>query len=209
MGWRISCNGDETEKTDAKEKLKSLKDLDDDFGSEVDGNDIYFYSEVSRSSVLNLNRDIISINKEVERLKTKFTGVVVPEIRLHINSGGGSLLDCFASVDYLRRSSVPVHSIIEGTAASAATIMSVVCPKRSITKNSYMLIHQLSAGMWGKYEEMKDSIQNADMFMERIKDIYGKHTKIPSSVLKDLLKRDLWLDAATCKKYGLVDNVID
>ena len=46
--------------------------------------------------------------------------------------------------------------------------------------------------MWGKYEEIVDDYQNATVLMARIKEIYGAHTKIPSNVLKDMLKRENW-----------------
>lgn len=71
-------------------------------------------------------------------------------IYLHINSFGGSLYDAYAAVDTIKNLRVPVYSIIEGCAASAGTIISVVCTKRFIGKNAHMLIHQLSSSMWGK-----------------------------------------------------------
>ena len=40
-------------------------------------------------------------------------------------------------------------------------------------------------------------------------EIYTKYTKIPKTVLKDLLKKDIYLDAKTCLKYGLVDKIIE
>ena len=51
---------------------------------------------------------------------------------------------------------IPVISIIEGGAASSATMISVVCSHRIIYKNSYMLIHQLSSGVVGKYQDIED-----------------------------------------------------
>ena len=71
-----------------------------------------------------------------------------------------------------------------------------------------MLIHQLSAGYWGKYEELKDDMQNNDLIMNKIKDIYKEYTKIPSKKLDEVLKRDLWWDAKTCLEYGLIDEII-
>ena len=71
-----------------------------------------------------------------------------------------------------------------------------------------MLIHQISSGMWGKYEELKDDMENAESLMEAIREIYVNHTKIPKKTLNQLLKRDLWFDADTCLKYGLVDEII-
>jgi len=87
-------------------------------------------------------------------------------------------------------------------------MMSVVGHHRSMHKNSCMLIHQLSGGMWGKFHEMKDDIQNSEMLMEKIKNIYREHTKIPEKVLEDILKHDLWWEAEKCLKYGLIDEII-
>ena len=71
-----------------------------------------------------------------------------------------------------------------------------------------MLIHQLSSGMWGKYEDMKEDLENCDLLMKTIKTIYEEHTKIPKKQLEEILKHDLWWDAKTCLKYGLVDEII-
>ena len=62
--------------------------------------------------------------------------------------------------------------------------------------------------MWGKYEEMKDAMENNDLFMRIITDVYEEHTKIPKRKLKEILKRDLWLDAETCLDYGMVDEIV-
>ena len=127
---------------------------------------------------------------------------------LFLKFRGGSVFAGFAAVDYIRNSKVPVVSIIDGCAASAATIMSVVAEKRFMHKHSFMLIHQLSSGMWGNYESLKDEMQNCDLLMEKIKEIYDENTDIPKKTLTQILKRDLWFDADTCLKYGLVDEII-
>lgn len=183
-------------------------DEDDDSSSvETAGSRIFFYSEVSKDSILSLNKQLRCLTTKLLDISQQYE-IATPPIRLHINSPGGSLLDCFASVDYICNSKVPIYSIVEGSAASAATIISVVAQKRMMYKNSYMLIHQLSGGMWGKYEEMIDDFKNASVLMDRINEIYKVHTKIPANILKDILKRDLWFDSKTCLKYGLVDEVI-
>ena len=43
---------------------------------------------------------------------------------------------------------------------------------------------------------------------QRLLSIYEEHTKIPKTKIKDILKRDIWWDAKTCLKYGLVDDII-
>ena len=99
-------------------------DEDDSLDVERSDNHIYYYTEVSKSSVLELNKSLKAV--AADNLHTaNVLEIPTPDIKLHINSPGGSLFDGLAAVDYVRRSKAPVHSIIEGMAASAATLISV------------------------------------------------------------------------------------
>jgi len=181
---------------------------DDNNKVEKKNNRIYFYSEVSRGKNLKLNLAIGDLSRDListaHRLKLPDPG----NIYLHINSYGGSVFAGFSSVDYIINSEVPVTTIIDGCAASAATIMSVVGQHRQMNKHAYMLIHQLSSGLWGKYHDMQDKMENCDRFMDMIISIYEEHTKIPKKELDKILKHDLWWDAKTCIKYGLIDEIV-
>ena len=81
-------------------------------------------------------------------------------------------------------------------------------PHRIIRRNSFMLIHQLSGGVWGTYEDIVDNKKNCDRLMKMIKNIYLEHTRIPKKKLDSILKTDIWLDAKQCLDYGLVDEII-
>jgi len=174
---------------------------------EVTNNRIYYYSMVNRPKILRLNKAIQNLNNNMVCRAALYGGDETP-IRIHINSYGGSVFAGLAAVDYILSSKAPVETIVEGCAASAATLMSVVGAHRSMHKNACMLIHQLSGHMWGKFEEMKDDIKNSEMLMQKIKNIYKEYCNIPEDVLESILKRDIWWDAQTCLKYGLVDEII-
>ena len=131
-----------------------------------------------------------------------------PPIKMHINSYGGSVFAGLSAVDYIINSKIPVHSIIDGCAASAATLMSVVAERRFMHRHACMLVHQLSGLMWGKFQEMQDDMENSEMLMEKIKNIYKKYTKIPKKEMDNILKHDLWWEAEKCLEYGLIDEII-
>ena len=170
-------------------------------------NRIYFYSGVTRPKILKLNKNIFSLNVSMLS-KTGPLEYEPPPIILHINSYGGSVFAGLAAVDYIKNSKVPVHTIVDGCAASAATLMSCVGAHRMMHRNSCMLVHQLSGMMWGKFQEMQDDMQNSEMLMEKIKSIYKEHTKIPKKEMDNILKHDLWWEADKCLQYGLIDEVI-
>ena len=170
-------------------------------------NRIYFYSGVTRPKILTLNKSIFSLNVNMLS-KTGPLQYEPPPIILHINSYGGSVFAGLASVDYIRNSKIPVHTVIDGCAASAATLMSCVGSHRMMHKNSCMLVHQLSGVMWGKFQEMQDDMENSEMLMEKIKNIYREHTKIPKKEMDNILKHDIWWEAEKCLQYGLIDEII-
>ena len=169
-------------------------------------NHIYFYQGVDQDSCLELNRKINALNKDLMQHAIEYE-TEPPNIYLHINSFGGSLFAAFSTIDTIINSKIPVVSIIEGCAASAATIISMVCHKRYCTPNSFMLIHQLSTGASGKYEEMKDDFMNDTKLMELLYKLYLEHTSMNIKTIKKVLKRDLWWDATECMKHGLIDDI--
>ena len=169
-------------------------------------NTVYYYGDVTESNALDLNSTLHAVDKKLQ-VSGQFLDVK-PVIKLHINSYGGSLFAGLATVDTIRGLNAEVHSIIDGAAASAATIISCSCSKRSIGKYSKMLIHQLSSGMYGKYNELEDDMENNKHLMDTIKAIYKEHTKVPMKKLNEILKHDLWFDSKTCKDLGLVDEII-
>ena len=127
---------------------------------EMSHNRIYFYSGVTRPKILQLNKNIFNLNVSM-LAKTGPLEYEPPPIKLHINSYGGSVFAGLAAVDYIKNSKVPVHTVIDGCAASAATLMSCVAEKRFMHRNACMLVHQLSGVMWGKFQEMQDYMQNS------------------------------------------------
>lgn len=175
------------------------------------GNHIWFNTSVTKSTTNKLVRMIHNKNADFEQSKrvlNDFCKMEPQPIHLHINSYGGDLLACMAVIDAIRNSTVPVYTIIEGCAASAATLISVFGKKRLMTANSYMLIHQLSSSLRGKMNEIEDDYINNKVLMTRIKDIYESKTRMDREEITKALKHDLWWDAQTCLDKGLIDEIM-
>lgn len=172
-------------------------------------NSIQFYAEISGSTCSELNRLLRELDIRMQHAKiTMNDSSFDPTIHLRMHSYGGDVLAGLASVDTIRSLKTKVYTYVEGAAASAATIISIAGKKRHIGKNSFMLIHQLSSVCAGTFERLEDEQENNRRMMNTIKSLYKEYTKIPMKELDNILKRDIWFDAATCLKYGLVDEVI-
>lgn len=175
--------------------------------TKVDNNHIYYYEEVTQKSALNLNSKLRDLEQKLldKNYKHKFHEEY---IYLHICSMGGCVFSAFSIIDTIKNLRVPVVSIIEGNAASAATLISVVCDYRLCHQNSFMLIHELSSGAWGKFSEIELEVENLANLMKRIKTIYKDNTNLTESDLNTMLKNDKWWNSKECKKMELIDELI-
>ena len=173
----------------------------------VQENKIYYYSSVNRDSAVELNKKIAELESKSLSLSNSLE-IDPPPVKIMINSGGGSIVAGISSMDTIIRSKVPIHTYVDGFAASAATFLSVVGTHRLMSRNSYMLIHQLSSSFWGTYANFEDEKQNLDLMMKTIKDVYKKYTKVPMKQLDGILKHDLLWDAQKCLDMGMIDQII-
>ena len=187
---------------------KSAQNVSPEKHISVQDNKIYYYAGVNRNSVSELNKKIGEIESKSLTLKNTLDLDESPPIKVFINSGGGSITAGISSMDTILRCKVPIHTYVDGFAASAATFLSVVGSYRAMSRHSYMLIHQLSSSFWGTYANFEDEKQNLDLMMNTIRDVYKKYTKVPMKELSEILKHDLLWDARTCKEYVLIDEVI-
>tara|TARA_Y100000816_G_scaffold160716_1_gene114922 strand:- start:991 stop:1650 length:660 start_codon:yes stop_codon:yes gene_type:complete len=191
-----------------KIKMDDNEDEDSEINElKVIDNTIYLYSKINNELALNLNTNIKILEKKLLIFSITFN-IPPPYIIIRINSEGGDIYAALSIVDTIKNCKVPIHTIIEGCAASAATIISTVAKKRSIMENAHMLIHQMTSGFWGKYTEFKDELQNQNKFMTTIKNIYKNHTNLKGKILDNCLSKDIWWSTDICLKHGLVDEII-
>ena len=157
---------------------------------------------------MNLNIEIRKVANDIMSNRNNFKNLDT-YIYIHINSFGGSVFAAMSTIDTIINCPIPVVTIIEGAAASAATLISVVADHRIITRNSFMLIHQLSSMTWGKMEDLEEEMGNLRKLMNRIKKIYTDKTQLKGSELDEILKHDIWWESKKCLEVGLVDKIID
>tara|TARA_R110002074_G_scaffold249620_1_gene421489 strand:+ start:412 stop:1020 length:609 start_codon:yes stop_codon:yes gene_type:complete len=161
-------------------------------------NHIYFYSNVDTKPIKQLNQAINSLNEP---------GKCYPEIWIHINSYGGGIYDALAAVDTIHASPTPIVTIVEGIAASAATLISIAGDRRLIRPNAAMLIHQMRCGFYGKNQDAKDEMNNINKMEAKLTALYLDNTKLTKTKLKKILCRENEYDAKDCMKMGLVDEI--
>jgi len=172
----------------------------------VQGTDVFFYSGVNSASVSKLNIILKRLEKELLVKAIEYPGYE-PNITIYIKSEGGDIFEGFSAMDHIDNCKVHTTTVADGCCASAATFMFLAGDRSIMNNHSFLLIHQISMdGLWGKYEEIKQEVENSDKFMETIKHIYREKTKIPSKKLDEFMKKDVYLTSGECQKYCVTNN---
>lgn len=170
-------------------------------------NNIYFQDDITMDSISTLNRDLRLLQNKLLEMGRNYD-IEPPPIKLHLTTYGGCIYAALSAIDCIKELKVDVHTVIDGYVASAGTLISVCGKKRFIKKHSYMLIHELRSGVWGKMSDIEDETDNLKDLMKLIYDIYAENTKLSKKELKDILKKDRNWNATICVKNGLCDAVL-
>ena len=177
-------------------------------GIECEENRVYFYCPIGDREALELNRIIRRLDVEMQYLQGRLDCGTVP-IHLHIQSPGGSVFAGLSIYDTIKKCKTPVHIYVEGSVASAATLVACAGEKghRKIGPSAYMLVHQPHLEWIGKLDDFRDEVENQKVIYEKLIKIYLENTKFKKKELADLLEHELWLSAEKCVEKGLVDQI--
>ncbi len=154
-----------------------------------------------------LPRKVVSGSQAINQINKETNHV--DHINLHIQSEGGELVPTFHVIDTIKRSRIPIYTYIDGFAASAATLISIVGHQRFMEPHSLMLLHQLSGRNEGTFQYMQEEMTTMNTYMNFVREIYASHSKLSYTEIDKILEIDnRWINASTCLEYGLVDKII-
>lgn len=132
------------------------------------------------------------------------------DIKLYINSPGGSVYDGLAIIDTMRFVEPDVQTIGIGLQASMGAML-LSCGtkgKRYLLPNSRVMIHQPSSGTEGKITDQEIMLREHIFLKKRLAEILAENTGQKLDKVVADMDRDNWMSAAEAKAYGIVDEII-
>lgn len=132
------------------------------------------------------------------------------DIKIYINSPGGSVTSAMALYDTMQHVKADVSTICIGQAASAAAVL-LSCGakgKRFSLPNSRVLIHQVMGGAEGQQKDVEIQAMEMKRIKNQVNTILSKHTGQPVSKIEKDTDRDYFMTAEEAKKYGIIDKII-
>lgn len=133
------------------------------------------------------------------------------DIKLYINSPGGSVYDGLAIIDTMNYIEPDVETIGIGLQASmgAMLLSSGAKGKRFALPNSRIMIHQPSYGSpQSKVTDQEIELKEGLLLKKRLIEMLSKNTGKPEKQVEKDMDRDNWMSADEAKDYGIIDKVI-
>ena len=163
---------------------------------------------------------IIKVNKFDEKAANDFaskmalahsTGQkVIPVV---IDSYGGQVYSLMTMIAAIKSSDLPVATIVEGKAMSCGAVLLTFGEEglRFAAPDATVMIHDVSSGGWGKIEELKADVKEAERLDEKIFTMMARNCGKKDDYFKKKVftkkHADWFMDAQEAKKHGLVNHL--
>jgi len=131
------------------------------------------------------------------------------DVCIILNSYGGSCNAATRMHDDIRAYPGKVHLVISGTAASAATVLSMAADTLEMTPGSLYMIHDPSTFAWGNERNFNEAIMLLRACKESILNIYACRCPLDRGTVSAMMTATTWMDAGSALAHGFIDAVAD
>ena len=129
-------------------------------------------------------------------------------LTISINSFGGSVYTALSIYSLLKNHKGQITFRIDGTAMSAATIITSVPNARVIMpRGAMMMIHKVSVGIYGNVDDLKKTVEDIEKLEKNVLDIYAEKTGKSVDVIQALMDKETYFTAEEALEFGLVDEI--
>ena len=169
------------------------------------------YSRLLKDRIVFIDGEIFDVTADLVIAQLLFLQSQDPEkdIRVYINSPGGSVTAGLAIYDTIQYVSPDVQTMCMGQAASMGALL-LTCgsaDKRFALPSSRLLIHQPWGGVQGQAADIGIQAREIVRLKKLIITYFAHHTSKPEETIGADMERDFFMSADEAAAYGLIDRV--
>jgi ATP-dependent Clp protease protease subunit len=134
---------------------------------------------------------------------------VIPVI---IDSYGGQVYALMSMIAAIKASKVPVATVVEGKAMSCGALLFSFGAEgmRYMDADATLMIHDVSSGAWGKVEELKADVREAERLNKKVYEMMAKNCGKEPGYFLDIVHSkghaDWYLDADEARRHNLANH---
>lgn len=131
----------------------------------------------------------------------------VDEIKVMINSNGGSVFEGVAIYNTLVKNQARIVVEIDGIAASIASVIAMAGDEVRMAENAFMMIHDPWIVTGGTADELRDTADTMDKVRDTLLNTYMKRSSAEEQTISEMMSAETWLTATEAHDIGLVDSI--
>lgn len=131
------------------------------------------------------------------------------EIKLRINSPGGNVWDGLAIHNLLVDRKDKIVTIIDGVAASIASVIALSGRELKMPRNALMMIHDPWGVVQGTAEDMENGAEMLRKHRDSIASVYEGKTHMDPEEIRRMMKEETWMTGDDAKAMKFADTVTD
>jgi len=166
---------------------------------------------------ININSNTMYLTYEIDQdqlyaVMTRFDNFIKynkdKDINLVLSSYGGDVYAMLGTIDYFKTLPVKVNTHCVGACMSAAAVI-LACGtgKRTMSRNSTVMVHEGSAFEVGKTSDVLKGADHLKKLQTNINRILGEVTNKSQEFWECVSKQDTYLTADECLEYGIIDEI--
>ena len=130
-------------------------------------------------------------------------------ITVKLNSCGGDLYTGIAIHNALKALSGEVNVVVEGIAASAASVIMCAGDTVTVYPGSLVMIHGVSVMLWDymNMQDMKQLMKGMDASERAVAEIYNAKTGIAVDTLRSMMTKETWFTGREALEKGFADSL--
>lgn len=151
--------------------------------------------------------DSISAKQFSDELKN--IGPSVTDITVRINSPGGSCFDGITIYNRLKQHPAKVTVIVDGLAASIASIIALAGDEIIMSEGALYMIHLPWTMAAGNRNDLDNTVDRLIDVENQLVSIYSNKTKMSKNEIRAMLEKETWLDASQTIEMGFADRIAE
>lgn len=163
--------------------------------------DIYIFGDIVPFAWYESDVTAASIVKQIQNLD-------VDEIRVHIDSYGGSVSEGWAICNALRQHPAKVTTFGDGFVASAALYPFLAGDERYASNLSAYYFHQVSVSANGYADDLRAAANEAETMTEIGIQAFVDYAGMDAQEVKDLMAAETWLSPGEALEKGLATAIL-
>lgn len=155
-----------------------------------------------------IGADLFGEGITAKNVAEKLDSGTFSSINMRINSPGGNPFEAITILNLLKSKGKPINVVVDGLAASAASILAMAGDKIQMGQSAMFMIHNAMVAQFGDAADMRQMAETLDKVSGNMRDTYVQRTGLEAAKVKAMMDKETWMTAQEAVTNHFADEVI-